>query len=192
MLDVCQEIVSIAREFELLIVAEDVYNLLTYTANSAAPKRLFAYDRMTDAAYKGHVISNGTFSKLLSPGVRLGWMEMPPRCVRVFNVSGLLLSGGATNNYTSGVLATALELDLLVPILQDNINVYGVSLGVYIELSVLSGHSHLKTKLTHFRIACGWLFPFFENYCRQRAGLLSQREAFSFGSSCPSMSTSYS
>lgn len=126
--DVCEAIVSIAREFELLVVAEDVYNMLTYDAGSVAPKRLLAFDRMSDADYKGNVISNGTFSKILSPGARLGWLELPPRCMRLVSRSGIMHSGGALNNYTSGIVMSALQLDLVEDILKDNIEVYGVSI----------------------------------------------------------------
>lgn len=128
--DVCQEIVNIAREFELLVVAEDVYNMLTYEADAktgGAPKRLLAYDRMSDAAYKGNVISNGTFSKILSPGARVGWLEVPPRCMRLLKPSGVMHSGGACNNYTSGIVTSALQLNLVDDILKDNLQVYGVS-----------------------------------------------------------------
>lgn len=119
MSDVCQEIINIARDFEVLIVAEDVYNLLTYDVVSGPPKRLFAYDRMSDASYRGNVISNATFSKILSPGARIGWMEVPPRCIRIMNASGLMQSGGASNNYMAGIVATALEQNLLQKLFAD-------------------------------------------------------------------------
>lgn len=75
---------NISREFELLVLAEDVYNLLSYTEDGIPPTRLFAYDRMEEPEYRGNVISNGSFSKFLSPGIRVGWMECPPRCIRLF------------------------------------------------------------------------------------------------------------
>lgn len=76
------------------------------------PKRLFAYDSFDDADFKGNVISNGTFSKLLAPGVRVGWIEGGPRIVDAFRNCGILKSGGAINNYTSGVICSLIELGL--------------------------------------------------------------------------------
>lgn len=73
-----------SRENDILITCDDVYNMLTYS-NDSPPKRLFAYDNREDVNYKGNVISNGSFSKILSPGVRVGWMECPSRCVRLFD-----------------------------------------------------------------------------------------------------------
>lgn len=139
----CTEIVNIARDFELLVFAEDVYNLLTYppavdeqaeAAIIVPPRRLFAYDRMDDAAYRGNVISNGTFSKIMSPGIRVGWMEVPPRCRRLLNASGLLRSGGGENNYTSGIVTKLLQLNLAQDLLVENRIVYGVSVQRLIPL----------------------------------------------------------
>lgn len=73
--EVCQEIAALSREHDLLVVCDDVYNLLPYDSDTP-PKRLFAYG--------GNVISNGSFSKLISPGIRIGWMECPPKCVDAF------------------------------------------------------------------------------------------------------------
>lgn len=76
------------------------------------PKRLFAYDSFDDDDFKGNVISNGTFSKIMAPGVRVGWMEGSPRIVTAFKNSGVLKSGGAINNYTSGIVCSLIDLGL--------------------------------------------------------------------------------
>lgn len=105
-----------------MIACDDVYNLLPFEL--APPKRLFAYDSFNDADYKGHVISNGTLSKLLSPGVRVGWMEGGPRIVEAFRNSGILKSGGAINSYTSGIVSSLIELGLAERQLQKCLDTY--------------------------------------------------------------------
>jgi len=106
---ICQEIVDLSRKHDLLVVCDDVYNLLPYGSDTP-PKRLFAYG--------GNVISNGSFSKLISPGIRIGWMECPPKCVNEFYKSGILKSGGAVNNYTSGIIESLIELGLAKKVLE--------------------------------------------------------------------------
>ena len=76
--EVCENLIKLARKYDFLITCDDVYNILYYK-DSKAPQRLFAYDNREDTDYKGNVVSNGSFSKILGPGVRLGWLEMPNR-----------------------------------------------------------------------------------------------------------------
>ncbi|XP_053674319.1 2-aminoadipate transaminase [Anopheles nili] len=113
----CQQLIKLARKTDILIACDDVYNLLHYgDPESPPPKRLFAYD-IADLGqvegWLGNIISNGSFSKILSPGIRLGWMECPPRCVEAFRNSGVLKSGGAANNYTGGIVSTLIHMGLL-------------------------------------------------------------------------------
>lgn len=77
---------ELARKHDALVLADDVYNVMSWIPASdgsssfaSPPQRLYAYDDKTDADYKGNVVSNGTFSKFMGPGLRLGWWEAPRR-----------------------------------------------------------------------------------------------------------------
>ena len=62
-------LVEIARERELLVLEDNPYGLLRYEGEPLPP--LYALDGGE------YVIYLGTFSKILSPGIRLGWVTAP-------------------------------------------------------------------------------------------------------------------
>jgi DNA-binding transcriptional MocR family regulator len=56
------------------------------------------------------VISLGTFSKLLSaPGLRLGWIEAHSATLATLAATGVVVSGGGANPFTSALLTSALD-----------------------------------------------------------------------------------
>jgi 2-aminoadipate transaminase len=61
-----QEIIDIAREYDVLIVEDSPYRELRF--EGTPQKMICAMDNT------GHVITIGTFSKILAPGFRLGWI----------------------------------------------------------------------------------------------------------------------
>lgn len=65
-----QQLVAIARRHEILIVEDNPYGLLRYEGE--ALPTLYALD---GGAY---VVYLGTFSKILSAGLRIGWVVAPP------------------------------------------------------------------------------------------------------------------
>ena len=65
-----RRLVEIARERELLLVEDNPYGLLRFEGD--APEALYKLDG------GDYVIYLGTFSKILSPGIRLGWLCAPP------------------------------------------------------------------------------------------------------------------
>ncbi len=65
-----RRLVEIAREREILIVEDNPYGLLRYEGDPLDP--LYKLDG------GDYVIYLGTFSKILSPGIRLGWAVAPP------------------------------------------------------------------------------------------------------------------
>ncbi|KAH8268793.1 hypothetical protein KR018_007175 [Drosophila ironensis] len=109
--EVCSAIVKLARKYDFLVVADDVYNILHY-GEKPPRSRLLSYDNRSDADFVGSVISNGSFSKILGPGVRLGWIEAPPRVKPLLDSCGFANSGGCLNNYTAGIVGSLFELKL--------------------------------------------------------------------------------
>ena len=78
-----------ARENSIAVVCDDVYNLLHYE-KEFPPHRLFNYDSPKDPDYHGgNVISNGSFSKILSPAIRVGWLECGPRVANILKESSV-------------------------------------------------------------------------------------------------------
>ena len=65
-----RRLVDLARARELLVVEDNPYGLLRYEGRSVDP--LYKLDG------GDYVLYPGTFSKILSPGIRLGWLCAPP------------------------------------------------------------------------------------------------------------------
>ncbi|KAI9313610.1 pyridoxal phosphate-dependent transferase [Dichotomocladium elegans] len=79
-----EKLVRLAREYNVLIICDDVYEFLTYDADVILPKRVVAYDidTMDSNQQKPVVVSNGSFSKILAPGMRAGWIEAHPDLIK--------------------------------------------------------------------------------------------------------------
>ena len=96
-----QQLLALAEEHDFLIVADEVYHLLDFGSPPPGP---FAV-----AADSGNVLSLGSFSKILAPGLRLGWVQTSEQRARQFAASGLVDSGGGLNQFTSNLVRVALE-----------------------------------------------------------------------------------
>ncbi|MGD2185464.1 MAG: PLP-dependent aminotransferase family protein [Desulfobacterales bacterium] len=96
---------ELARQYELIVVEDDVYYQLWYDT----PPPPSIYSRSTSE----RVIRLGSFSKILAPGLRLGWMLASPAIVQRCVKSGVLDSGGGLGHFTAHVVAAFIELGLL-------------------------------------------------------------------------------
>lgn len=130
--DRCKKLIELAREYDVLLFTEDVYNLLHY-GDGTPPPRLLSYDVSDEPNYLGCVISNGTFSKIFAPGLRLGWMEGRPGVVELLWASSTAWSGGSFNHYTSRVMSAALQSGLLSDHLNHLCRVYGERMNLLCE-----------------------------------------------------------
>jgi 2-aminoadipate transaminase len=73
-----RRLVEVARERELLVLEDNPYGLLRYEGE--APTPLLSLDGGV------YVMYLGTFSKILSPGIRLGWVVAPPPVLEKINL----------------------------------------------------------------------------------------------------------
>ena len=96
-----EQIVALAREHDFLVVADEVYQLLYYYA--APPP---AYGTMTASE---HVVSLGSFSKILAPGMRLGWIQTSSDLRNELRSSGFVSSGGSINHISSHIVRQTID-----------------------------------------------------------------------------------
>jgi DNA-binding transcriptional MocR family regulator len=55
------------------------------------------------------VLSLGTFSKILAPGLRLGWIQAADKLLGALTARGQLVSGGGLNPFTGALIAPILD-----------------------------------------------------------------------------------
>jgi 2-aminoadipate transaminase len=103
-------LVALSREHGFTILADEVYQLLYH---GAPPPPSFG-----TLAAAGNVIALGTFSKILAPALRLGWIQATPALLQRLLASGALVSGGNFNHFTSHVVRRILEAGKLAPFVE--------------------------------------------------------------------------
>ncbi|KAK9364358.1 pyridoxal phosphate-dependent transferase, partial [Lipomyces kononenkoae] len=100
-----EELVRLAREFDALVVTDDVYDVLRWPEDKQhdvilmgkAPPRIVDVDRKLDGGCKdewGNAVSNGSFSKIIAPGMRVGWAESTASFTMALSRIGSTGSGG--------------------------------------------------------------------------------------------------
>src|SRR5438128_4144255 len=91
------EIIRLARQYDFLIMEDDVYRDLSF--EGAAPASFYAL------ANGKQVLSIGSFSKTLAPGLRLGWLlgseDAIQRCINC----GTMQMGGGANPFAAQIVA---------------------------------------------------------------------------------------
>jgi DNA-binding transcriptional MocR family regulator len=98
-----RQLVELAEAYRIPVVADEVYQL------TAEPDRLLPPLRRYDPR---QVLSLGSFSKILGPGVRLGWIECTTGHVAKLRDDGVLRSGGGASPMTGAIVETAIRRGL--------------------------------------------------------------------------------
>lgn len=100
-----RRLAALSRTHGFVIAADEVYQMLYY-AERPPP----ALGTMTG---EGNILSLGSFSKILAPGMRLGWIQTDAENMHTLLASGVVNSGGSFNHFTSHIVRHAIEAGLL-------------------------------------------------------------------------------
>ncbi|MGH8130857.1 MAG: PLP-dependent aminotransferase family protein [Steroidobacteraceae bacterium] len=96
-----ERLVELSRKHDFIIAADEVYQLLHH---GTPPPASFG-----TLGKHGNVLSLGSFSKILAPGLRLGWIQTTMELMQTLLSSGALVSGGNFNHFTSHVVRQLIE-----------------------------------------------------------------------------------
>ncbi len=94
-----ERIVELAAEHDFWIFEDDPYRLIKFGSDELPPTML-----STDAS--GHVIHASSFSKTVSPGVRVGYLAGPPEQIKT------LAKRGSEHYISPNMLAESMTLEL--------------------------------------------------------------------------------
>ncbi|GLE02207.1 hypothetical protein PINS_up011045 [Pythium insidiosum] len=100
-IDKRKRIVELSVQYGFLIVADEVYQLLSFP-HITPPPPMFTFDQ------HGTVLALGSFSKILAPALRLGWIQGKPKLLKKIIDCGQLDSSGGINPVISGIVHAAL------------------------------------------------------------------------------------
>lgn len=97
-----QKLVELSVQYNFLIAADEVYQLLSFP-HVTPPPPMFTFDKHDT------VLALGSFSKILAPALRLGWIQGSPKVLKKIVDSGQLDSSGGINPVVQGIVHSAIS-----------------------------------------------------------------------------------
>ncbi|EPR61876.1 putative aminotransferase [Toxoplasma gondii TgCatPRC2] len=103
-----KRIVELAVKHNFKVVADEVYQLLCFEGVDIPPP-FAAFDHNNEHC----VISIGSFSKILAPALRLGWLQAHPSLLKPILACGMIESGGCLNPLICGFVQKTIDMGIL-------------------------------------------------------------------------------
>lgn len=141
-----KRLVELAHRFDFFILADEVYQLLYFQELPPRPVIYF------DCEPGGKTISFGSFSKILSPGMRIGWIHTTADILSRFNDAPLTFSGGGFNHFVSALVTEVIDMGLL----ENNINKLRVAYSERLDAMDLAIRSNLGCLVDYDKVTGGY------------------------------------
>jgi DNA-binding transcriptional MocR family regulator len=103
-----QRLAELSLEYEFVIAADEVYQLLHYFE----PPPVAFGSLAEQQGDESRIVSMGSFSKILAPGLRLGWIQSSASLIGRLMTDGVVSSGGSLSHFSSQVVRHAITLGL--------------------------------------------------------------------------------
>ena len=103
------DVMTLCEKTSTLVVSDEAYQCLNFDGRACAS--------IANRTSSDWVLSLGTFSKILAPGLRVGWLEGPRERLNELANLGWVNSGGAVNQWGSLLVARMLADQAVSPIL---------------------------------------------------------------------------
>jgi DNA-binding transcriptional MocR family regulator len=141
-----ERLAELSRKHGFVVAADEVYQLLWYGQPPPPAMGTLIAD--------GNILSLGSFSKILAPGLRLGWIQASAHLLDRILDSGVVNSGGSFNQFTSLVVREAIERGLQSSFLGRLREAYGR------RVAAMDGalHEHFSDRARWHRPGGGYFF----------------------------------
>eukprot|EP00644_Phytophthora_capsici_P004809 jgi/Phyca11/502585/fgenesh2_kg.PHYCAscaffold_1_\ len=100
-----KRLVDLSVKYGFIIIADEVYQLLSFP-HVTPPPPMFTFDEHDT------VLALGSFSKILAPALRLGWIQGSHKLLSKIEACGQLDSSGGINPVISGIVHSAIASGL--------------------------------------------------------------------------------
>jgi len=98
-----EKLIKLAQQYDFKIISDEAYQLLNFEPTGVLP--MFYHDDPKDP----RVFSVGTFSKLIGPGTKVGWIQAHPALIKPIPDIGFIDSGNNPVIFASGMLVHFLK-----------------------------------------------------------------------------------
>ena len=99
------KLAALSAQYKFLLVADEVYQMLTFP-HITPPPPMYTFDT------KGTILALGSFSKILCPALRVGWIQGSPELLKKIAACGQLDSSGGLNPVAFGIVQKAIDMGL--------------------------------------------------------------------------------
>ncbi len=100
-----EKLAMLSAKYDFLLVVDEVYQMLTFP-HITPPPPMFTYDTA------GKILAMGSFSKILAPALRVGWIQGEPKLLKQIADCGQLDSSGGLNPVSFGMVQKCIDMGL--------------------------------------------------------------------------------